>query len=35
MFGAIALGVSLLVVKALDKKSEYKEPKGKYRNRYK
>lgn len=35
MFGLIAMGVAYLIVKTLDKKSKYKQPKGKYKNRYK
>lgn len=35
MFGLIAMGAAYLIVKVLDKKSEYKQPKGKYKNRYK
>jgi len=35
MFGAIAIGAAFLIVKVLDKKSEYKQPKGKHKNRYK
>jgi hypothetical protein len=35
MFGIIALGAAYLIVKVLDKKSEYKTPKGKHKNRYK
>ena len=30
----VAMGISYLVVKKLDKMSEYKEPKGKNKNRY-
>jgi len=35
MFGKIAIGVAFLVVKKLDKMGEYKQPKGKHKNRYK
>jgi hypothetical protein len=35
MFGLLALGAAYLIVRELDKKSEYKPPKGKHRNRYK
>jgi hypothetical protein len=38
MFGlaaAAAMGIGYLVVKALDRKSQYKPPKGKHKNRYK
>ena len=35
MFGLIAIAVGYVVVKTLEKSSEYKEPKGKNKNRYK
>jgi len=35
MFGVIGLALAFLVVKKLDKLSDYKEPKGKDKNRYK
>ena len=35
MLGIIAIGIAYVLVKKLDKMSDYKEPKGKYKNRYK
>jgi hypothetical protein len=35
MFGALAIGIAYLIAKTLDKAGDYKEPKGKYKNRYK
>lgn len=35
MFGALAIGIAYLIAKALDDASDYKEPKGKRKNRYK
>lgn len=35
MFGLIAISAAYLIVKVLDKRSEYKKPEGKYKNRYK
>lgn len=35
MFGIIALGAAYLIARSLDKASEYKQPKGKRKNRYK
>jgi hypothetical protein len=35
MFGIIALGIAYVAVKTLDKATEYKEPKGNNKNRYK
>jgi len=35
MFGLIAIGAAFLVVRKLEKMGEYKEPKGKNKNRYK
>lgn len=35
MFGIISIGLALLVVKKLEKMTEYKQPKGKHANRYK
>jgi hypothetical protein len=35
MIGAIAMAAAYLIVKALDKASDYKAPKCKYKNRYK
>lgn len=34
MFGLIAIGTAYLIVRKLVKSSEYKIPKGKYKNRY-
>lgn len=34
MFGLIALGLAYLVAKKLDDSGDYKQPKGKYKNRY-
>jgi len=31
----VAIGISTIIVRKLEKSSEYKYPKGKYRNRYK
>lgn len=35
MIGAIAFGIAYLIAKKLDKLGDYKEPKGKFKNRYK
>lgn len=35
MFGAIAIGISFLIAKTLEKSGDYKPPKGKHKNRYK
>lgn len=35
MGGLLALGVAYLIISKLDKKSEYKSPKGKHKDRYK
>lgn len=35
MFGAIAFSLAFIIAKKLDKLGDYKEPKGKNRNRYK
>lgn len=35
MFGTIAIGVTLFIVKKVDDLGDYKLPKGKYKNRYK
>jgi hypothetical protein len=35
MFGILAIGAAYLIVSKLDKLSQYKTPKGKYKNRYK
>lgn len=34
MLGLITIGIAYLIARKLDKAGDYKEPKGKYRNRY-
>lgn len=35
MIGLITIGTAYLIAKTIDKATEYKTPKGKYKNRYK
>jgi len=35
MIGLIVIGISAVLAKKIDDSADYKEPKGKYKNRYK
>lgn len=35
MFGLIAIGISYVIAKKLEDSADYKEPKGKHKDRYK